>query len=458
MPKEVPIVKAPQWLQFIQWIIDPVSYLQNCQKYSPDIFEADINGIGANQRLIFVNNPKLIQYILTHDGDTPTLGDRKELISPGDGIGVLQPLIGDRAVVMLEGEKHKLRRRLLMPPFHGERLQVYGELVTKLTTEAIAKNPFHISFKAVELTQDISLQVIMQAVFGLYQGDRYDKIRQLLIYIFDTFNSPFTSGFLFLKFLQKDWGLWGKFLRHREELDDLIYREISERSSDSTQSNRTDILSLLMTAKDETGQGMTPQELRDELITLLLAGLETTSTTMAWALYWIHRQPEVKKRVLQEIDSLGEEYTANDVVALPYLTAVCNETLRIHAPVVFTFSRVAQQDLDILDYKLPKYSRIMCCIYLLHQREDIYPEPDKFKPERFLERKYSPYEFMPFGGGARRCIGEALAMFEIKVALVTLLSRYEFALTDSRREIPKRRGVILTPNRGVPIKVIGYRK
>lgn len=449
MLKQVPIVKDIQWLQRIQWIIDPVSYMEKAKKVNPDIFLVDIGGFG--NRGIFVNSPEMIQYILTHD--------RKELTAAGDVNTILKPLLGDFGVIMLDGERHKRRRQLLMPPFHGERLRVYGELITKLTLAAIEEQTLERPFLARTLTQEISLQVIMQVVFGIYQGERYQKIKELLTYLADTFSSPVSSAFLFIPSLQKDWGPWspwGNFLIRRKQLDDLIYTEINERRSQLNKS-RTDILSLLMAAKDEAGEPMTNLELRDELMTMLFAGHETTATAMAWALYWIHREKGVKERLLKEIDSLGREYDPMEIVRLPYLSAVCNETLRIYPIGMLTFPRIVQEDISLFDYQLTKKDAVMGCIYLLHHREDLYPTPSQFKPERFLERQYTPYEFMPFGAGTRRCVGEALAQFEMKVVIATLLSNYEFALKDSRKEVPQRRGVTLAPKRGVPIKITGYR-
>jgi len=450
MLKQIPIVKNPKWLQRINWVINPVSYMEKAAQDSPDIFQTDIIGFG--EQLVFVNQPNLIQYILTHD--------RKEFSSPGDVNSILKPLLGDFSVIMLDGERHKRRRQLLMPPFHGERLQVYGDLITKVTIETIEKQTLDTPFLARTVTQEITLQVIMQAVFGLYEGERYDQIKELLTYTGDFFRSPLSAFFLFFPSLQKDWGPWspwGNFLRRREKLHNLLYAEIEERRK-QLDNSQTDILSLLMLAKDEEGQPMTKEELKDELMTMLFAGHETTATAMAWALYWIHREEGVKEKLLAEIDSLGREYTPMELVRLPYLTAVCNETLRIHPVTMLTFPRVAQEDINLSDYQIEKGTAVMGCMYLLHQREDLYPEHTQFKPERFLERQYNPYEFMPFGGGAKRCIGDALAQFELKIVIATLISHYEFALADSKKEVPQRRGVLLAPKRGVPIKVIGYRK
>ena len=187
----------------------------------------------------------------------------------------------------------------------------------------------------------------------------------------------------------------------------------------------------------------------DELMTLLLAGHETTATALAWALYWVHKLPNIREQILQELETLGDNPEPLNIARLPYLTAVCNETLRIYPVAVLTVSRAVKESVELMGYRLEPGTRLYGCIYLTHHREDIYPNSQQFKPERFLERQFSPYEFLPFGGGVRRCIGEALALFEMKLVLATILQRYELALADQRPERPKRRGVTFAPERGV---------
>jgi unspecific monooxygenase len=338
-------------------------------------------------------------------------------------------------------------------------MRAYGQLICDLTINAFDNAPLHQPFSVRALTQEISLNVIMQTVFGLSEGDRFQQLKQLLASMSDLFRSPLTSSILFFSVLQQDlgaWSPWGKFVREREHIDALIYAEIAERRS-QPDGDRIDILSLLMSARDEADQPMTDQELRDELMTLLFAGHETTATALSWALYWVHHLPAIREKLLQELATLGETPDPTDIFRLPYLTAVCNETLRIHPVAMVTFPRVVQEPLTLLGYQLAPGTAVVGCIYLVHQREDLYPNPKQFKPERFLDRQFSPYEFMPFGGGARRCIGEALAMYELKLALATVLSRYQLALADTQPEHPRRRGVTLAPANGVKMVLTGRR-
>jgi len=443
--------KTPTFLQRLQWIIDPVSYMEKTHACYPDLFVARLVGFGDD--VILVSHPQGIQQILT--------SDRKEFSSPGKQTnGILQPLIGDYSVIMLEGERHKHRRQLLVPPFHGERLQAYGKLICNLTEKVMSQLPLDKPFLARSAMQSISLQVILEAVFGLSEGERYQKLKQLLGAMTELFKSPITSALLFIPSLQKDlgsWSPWGNFVRQREQIDKLLYTEIAERRA-NLDPNRTDILSLLMSARDEQGNAMSDKELRDELMGLLLAGNETTATAMSWSLYWTHRLPEVREKLLAELAALGNSPDPMEIARLPYLSAVCQETLRIHPVAMLTFPRVVQKPIELLGYQLQPGNIVMGCMYLAHQREDIYRDRKQFKPERFLERQFSPYEFLPFGGGVRRCVGDALALLEMKLVLATILSHYQLTLAEKQPETPQRRGVTLAPSRGVKMKIVGVRE
>jgi unspecific monooxygenase len=245
-------------------------------------------------------------------------------------------------------------------------------------------------------------------------------------------------------------------VRQQQQIDEILFAEIQQRREQPDPS-RSDILTLLMSARDENGQPMTDAELRDELLTLLFAGHETTATALTWAFYWIHHLPEVRERLLQELDSLGEETDPNAIAHLPYLTAVCQETLRIYPVALITFSRIVKSPIQIAGYQFEPGTFLAPCVYLTHQREDIYPQPKRFKPERFLERQFSPYEYLPFGGGNHRCIGMAFASFEMKLVLATVLSRYEMAIAHNHTVRPVRRGVTLAPSSGKWLVATGKR-
>jgi cytochrome P450 len=228
--------------------------------------------------------------------------------------------------------------------------------------------------------------------------------------------------------------------------------EIQERRENPDPSH-TDILSLLMVAQDEDGQPMSDEELHDELLTLLVAGHETTATAIAWAFYWIHKMPLVREKLLAELDSLRPNPDTSTISKLPYLNAVCCETLRIYPVGMLIFPRLVKTPICLSGHELPVDTIVLGAIYLTHHREDIYPEPDLFRPERFLEKQFSPYEYLPFGGGARRCIGLAFAQLEMKLAIAQILSNYELELMNTKDVKPKRRGLVTGPDRPISMKI-----
>ncbi|MFB2967489.1 cytochrome P450 [Aerosakkonema sp. BLCC-F183] len=448
--KQVEGPKTPTIVQTLQWVFSPMSFMEDCAKRYGDIFSIRV---GAKfDPLVFVRDPQALQEILT--GDTT-----KQFEAPGEMNRIFAPFLGLHSVITASGARHQRQRQLMMPSFHGERMKTYGETIANVTEQIIKGWEIGKPFCVRSSTQVITLRVIMQAVFGLSEGDRAQKLEKLLSEMLETTASPASVTMLYFPILQQDlgaWSPWGRFLRLREQIDRLIYEEIRERRKNPDRS-RTDILSLLMAAKDEQGESMTDEELRDELMTLLVAGHETTATALAWAFYWIHKIPTVRQKLLEELDSLGSNPDPSAIFKLPYLNAVCSETLRIYPVGMLTFPRVPKVPLQLMGYDLEPGTVLMGSIYLLHRREDLYPEPEKFKPERFLERQFSPYEFLPFGGGARRCIGFAFALFEMKIVLAEILSRLQLELADNREIKPKRRGLVTAPDRSIQLVVKGER-
>ena len=437
-------------LRQLKWILDPVNYLEATKADLPDFFEEDALGFGDGP-LVIASHPEALQFILSRD--------RTLFHSPGEFNRLLAPLIGDASVIMLSDSRHKERRQLLAPAFHGDRLVVYGQLICQLTDTVVAELSQGETFAARKLTQKVSLQIISSVVFGLTDSPRSQEIMRVLTDTVDLFGSPTSALMLFFGGLQTDlgaWSPWGQFVRRRQQLDDLIYAEIRDRQANPDDS-REDMLSMLMAARTEDGEALGETELRDELMALLMAGHETTATAIAWAMYWTHKQPEVKARLLAELDVLGPEAAPTEIAALPYLTAVCKETLRRSPVAMFTFPRVAKTEVEIMGRTFAPQTTFLGCIFLTHQREDLYPNHTAFLPERFLTRKYSPYEFIAFGNGSRRCVGEALAQYELKLVVATLLSRYRFSLASEQPEIAKRRGVTLAPAKGVPMIFQGKR-
>ena len=438
--KLIPRLKQSSIQQKFQWVAKPDKYMDSAAKQAPDIFIADIAG---EDGYVFVNHPEAMRQIVT--------SDRDKFFASGKDNDLLRPLVGDNSLFLIEGDRHKQRRKLLLPPFHGERMQTYSKLICDLTHDIFGQLEPNQPFIARQVTQEVSLQVILEAVYGLQDNERSAELKQRIAKLANIFESTLTSAFLFFPWLQQDlgaWSPWGNFVRQQKAIDEAIYQELATRRTQDN-SQRQDILSLMMSAKDEAGESLKDIELRDELMTLMLAGHETTATAIAWALYWVHRHPEIKTKLEAEIASFGVDPDPMEIAKLPYLEAVCKETLRIYPVAMLTFPRVVQEPMELMGYKLETGQVLMGCIYLLHHREDVYPESQKFKPERFLEREFDPYEFFPFGGGKRRCIGEALAKLEMKLVLATIIAQYDLELIDNKPEIPVRRGVTLAPKTGV---------
>ncbi len=439
--------KIPTLLQLIKWLGEPFEFLDDCAKRYGDIFTMRLFGF---QPMVVISNPQGIQEIFSADPNSFDVGRANE---------ILRPFFGDNSLLSLDGDRHKRERKLLMPPFHGEKVKSYANSICQIAQKVATQWQVNKPFIARNAMQDITLEIILQVVFGLSEGDRYQQIKPPLAEWLDTTASPLRASVIFFKFLQKDlgaWSPWGQIVRLKQKIYDLLSAEIEDRRA-NPQLRSNDILSLMLSATDEDGQPMTDNQLRDEMLTLLAAGHETTATALAWAFYWIHKLPEVKEKLLQEIDSLGENPDPIDISRLPYLTAVCQETLRIYPVAPIAFGRTANSTIEIMGSQFEAGTIIVPSIYSTHHREDLYPNPKQFLPERFLERKYSSYEFVPFGGGNRLCIGYALAMLEMKLVIATILSSYQLELANDRAIKPKRRGGTLSPSNGVPLVMKGKR-
>jgi cytochrome P450 family 110 len=438
----IPTVKSTSGLlrtfRQVNAILRPVEFMERrSQKYG-DFYQVTFKN---SPPTIMTCNPQAIEEILTASADK---------FDVGRGNKMLSFLVGDNSLLLLDGKTHKRRRKLLMPPFHGESLHRCSQQIVEITNQVSDLLELNQPFKVRSLTQEITMRVILSVVFGIDSGTRYDRLRELLTNLLDTFNNPLNSSLIFFTWLQQDWGKyspWGRFLLIKQEIRALIYAEIKDRR-EAIATNKLeyrDILSLLLMATDETGVGMSDEELHDELITLLFAGHETTASALAWLFYWIHYLPEVKGKLQQELDSLGDNTDYQAIANLPYLNAVICETLRIYPIAAGTFARVLTQPMSIMDCDFQTDTWFLISIYNLHHQEALYPNANQFNPERFLTKSYSNYEYLPFGGGNRRCIGSALALLEMKLVTATILSRCQLELTNKRQMLPVRRGLTLAP-------------
>ncbi|WP_066378958.1 MULTISPECIES: cytochrome P450 [unclassified Anabaena] len=439
--------QMPKFMQLWRWIYQPLQLMETSGKTHGECFTLWLTN---QQPMVFLSNPQAVQEIFTKP---------LEQIDARGSAQILQPLLGDNSLLLLSGETHQRQRRLLTPPFHGDRMKAYGDIITNITKDVISNWQLGTAFSVRDAMQEITLRIILKAVFGLNEGERYTQLQKRLCSLLELSSSALRSTISFIPALRVDlgrWSPWGNFLRQREEIDKLLYAEIQERR-DNPDPSRTDILSLMMSARDENGEPMTDVELRDELMTLLVAGHETTASALTWALYWIHHLPSVREQLLAELDSFPNA-DFNDITRLPYLTAVCQETLRIYPIAMITIPRIVKSPIEIMGHQFEPGTMLLGCIYLIHRRPDLYPQPEQFKPERFLEKQYSVYEYLPFGGGSRRCLGMAFALFEMKLVLATVLSHLDLALVENYPVKPIRRGVTLAPSGGRWLIATGQRQ
>lgn len=440
-------INTPPVWQLINWIADPLKFQDAKRRQHGDIFTMRLSGLGS---VVVIGDPQAIQEIFSRDPKQFDVGRANDLA---------EPILGKNSLTLLDGDRHRRERKLLMPPFHGERLQTYAQQICQITEQVAQQWQVGQPFVARSAMQQVTLEVIMQVVFGLREGERYQQLKPLLTDWINLTDSPLRSSILFFRFLQHDWGAWspwGRMQRLQARVHALLQAEIEERRTTDNQ-GRNDILSLMMAARDENGQAMTDEELRDELLTLLFAGHETTATVLAWAFYQIHRSPDVLDKLLHEMDSFGETPNPMELAQLPYLTAVCQETLRMYPVIPVIFPRITKSPMQIGGYEFAAETTLMPSIYLVHYREELYPQAQQFKPERFLARQYSPSEYFPFGGGNRRCLGYALAQLEMKLVLATVLARYQLALVDDKPVPIQRRGFTLAPKGGVRMVMTGKR-
>ncbi len=432
--------KMPVFLRRLKFVFQPLEHIEGFAKIYGDNFT--LWGRRQENPAVYFSHPQALQQIFTTD---------PSYFESGRGNVGLRFLVGDNSLILLDGERHQRQRQLLTPPFHGDRMRAYGETIREIAQQVSDEWQIGKPFNIRVAMQEITLRVILRVVFGLDEGQRLEKLRRLIASLLDLTSSPFMSVSFFFRFLRKDlggWSPWGRVRKLRQEIDELIYALIRERRAESNQ-NRQDILSLMMSARYDDGQPMSDEELHDELMTLLVAGHETTASALTWAFYWVDYLPEVREKLLRELDTLGNNPQPNVIAKLPYLTAVCQESLRIYPIVMTGFMRIVKSPIEIMGYQLPKGTWVIPSIYLAHHREEVYPQSKQFKPERFLERQFSPYEFLPFGGGNRRCIGSEFAQYEMKLVLATILSRYQVSLVDKRQMRPVRRGLTLATPGGM---------
>ncbi|WP_088891708.1 cytochrome P450 [Leptolyngbya ohadii] len=437
----------PSLLQTLSLIADPIAFFDKQSRLYGDPFTTRVLGVNSPP-VVFLSSPEAMQAVFT------TLANKLEL---GKVTDVFRPLVGNESLIMQDGSRHQQQRQMLMPALHGEGMYRWGQTICDLTAEAVDRWKAGSVLNIQKEMLNISLEVILRVVFGMKPGSRYWQLQPLLHRLLEDINSPLYSVQFFLPPLQQDlgrWSPWGQFVRIRQQIDDLLYAEIADRQPQGIH-DRSDILSALMSATDAEGQPLTDVELRDQLMTLLLLGHETSASGLTWIFYWLQREPQIADRLLKELDALDDQADPMTIANQPYLNAVCKETLRIYPIALISQPRWVKETIDLMGCTYEPGTVLVPSIYLAHRRSDTYPNPDRFEPERFLGKAKSPYEYLPFGGGSRSCIGMALAMYEMKLVLATVLRRVTLVSSSEMLPAvkPTRRGITFVPPKGFRVSV-----
>ena len=413
--------------QSLAWGFRPRPFLDRCRAEYGDMFTIRLGQVGP---VVMLAHPDMIKQVFTGD---------PEVFHAGEANVILRPSLGRHSVLLLDDAQHMRQRKLLLPPFHGERMQRYGELMRELAERDIASWPRGEAFRLHPHTQDITMRIIVEAVFGVTEPGRSERVRTALKDFLDFGTDPRQIAYLaFMSVDQQERSFF--FKRARAKVDAVVYDEIRHARTRQDLDEREDILSLLLQARHEDGSGMSDEELRDELMTLLLAGHETTATSLAWAIERLVRHPEAMDRLVTEAREGGTEYAE----------AVCKETLRMR-PVLPIVARLLKQDAEIGGRLLPEGVIVAPNIYLVQHRADVYPEPRRFRPERFLEGQGGTYSWIPFGGGIRRCIGASFALYEMRIVLQAIASSVELRAAQPQAEPVGRRSITLTPRFGAEV-------
>ncbi|MFL5318476.1 MAG: cytochrome P450 [Myxococcaceae bacterium] len=405
---------APSLVQTAQLFADPLGFIRRTHARYGDPFTVRLLGVGT---IVVTAEPLAMKAIFTADPSE---------LSGAEATKSVAPMLGDRSILLTDGAAHKRLRGLMLPPFHGERMRAYGATMSALAAEAAERLQPGAELSCYGEMMHVTLGVILSAVFGVHEPSRRAVFQKAVAALLGSW-SPAIQWFAPLRYDLGPWSPGGRLIRARRALDALLFEEIARRRTGRGAGE--DVLSLLFDARDEKGEPLSDEELRDQLLTLLLAGHETTACALSWAMVWLHHEPRTLARLRVELDTAGDD--AQAITALPYLNAVCQEALRL-IPVFPMLVRVAKKPYALRGATVPDGALVGACIYLAHRSPEVFPDAERFRPERFLERKFSPFEFMPFGAGARHCLGWAMALYELKLILAQLLRHREFELLGEK--------------------------
>ncbi len=445
--EEYPLPPGPRanpWtiLQSVsRFSFDPVTaYRDWVARYGPVFMLPMLDG-----QTVGVADPELLREVFANDDPERFAPNIPE---------ALDVLIGNRSLLRLSGVEHQRERKLMAPPFHGERMRGWARSMAGATARAFAGADDGKVFRALDRTQALTLDVVVAMVFGVDDAHA-EEFRQAVHAMMQAIH----PSFLFTRAAQRDLlGLlpYKRFRIASERLDALLYSHIARLRAELGErpGSRDDVLSMMIETRYDDGTAMDDQTIRDELRLLLSAGHESTAITLAWALYYIHRDPALRERLLAEIERV-EPDDLDGYTRLPYLQATIHETLRIR-PVGAQCFRKLRRDWEVGGWRLPAGATLALLIWMVHHDPAIWPDPEQFSPERFLDRRPAPYHFLPFGGGNTRCIGATFARYEAAIAIATLLRSRELELLD--RDVRcGRKTMTLAPIGGVRMRITGSR-
>ncbi|HEX3608424.1 MAG TPA: cytochrome P450 [Solirubrobacterales bacterium] len=418
----------PSAIQAIGFWTRPFAFLRQCRERYGKRFTIRLP---LAPPFVMLSDPAEVKEVFTAPPD---------VLRPGEGARVLEPVVGSNSVLLLDESAHMGQRKLLLPAFHGERMERLGGLMEEVTAQELERLPRNAPVELHPCMQDLTLKIILRAVFGLDPGARFDTLRERLQAMLVFGDKPISlmpppKDSAVARVLERV-GPFAHFVRMQAEVDEMLFELIAERRA--APGERDDVLAMLLEARHDDGSPMSEQEIRDELLTLLVAGHETTASTLAWAFERLGHDPRVLGRLVEEIDA-GED---------AYVTATIQETLRIRPVLPNVAPRLVAKPIEVGGWTYPPGCSLVLNGYLIHHDPEIYPDPDAFRPERFLDEQPGTYTWIPFGGGRRRCLGASFAMLEMKIVLRSALSALALQPGATSPEVARRRNITVRPSHG----------
>ena len=432
--------------QMIQFIRQPIAVFENCKKAYGKTFTLRLLG---HPNVVVISEAAHLKQVFSANSE--------ELLTGKINATLLEPILGNGSLLTLDGQNHVQHRRLLLPSFHGQRMEVYGELMANVVKKHMIHWKNGLQLKLLDEARHMTFSIILSTIFGMEEDDtRFKNLTDSLHALIQALANPFAFMTLLNPLLRRNLGPltpWAKIMKLKQAVDACLFEEIEARRKINLD-DRIDILSLLLQTKDEFGNAMTNQEIRDEMLTLLMAGHETSTMGITWAFYGILSNPTVLQKLKEELNTVIEQpdELVQKLDKLTYLDAVLKEALRV-TPVIPYVVRVVKKNYQLGEYTLPEGASIMPCLYLAHRDPDIWHDPDKFIPERFLNTSETPYTYLPFGSGIRRCIGAAFAQYEMKIIIAQILLHTELVLQKGYVPKLERKGVVIAPSNGLPIRI-----